>query len=91
MVSRLDGQGGYELTINGKIVATGRVTTTSPLSLELEPGRRFPGSGAGQSGFTGDGLPLHWEAGYAAVLLGPMEGGEQNVCREVRFAGFASK
>jgi hypothetical protein len=85
VVSKLDGEGGYELTINGKIMATARVAATSPLSLEMKPDMKFPGSGRGTMEFKGYDLPLRWAAGYAAVLLGPLENGE-NVCREVRFS-----
>jgi hypothetical protein len=86
VVSKLDGQGAYELTINGKIVATARVNKTSPLSLEMNPGVKSPGVQIwGTPHFTGNDFPLEWAAGYAAVLLGPMEAGEQNLCREVRF------
>ncbi|NDF00254.1 MAG: serine/threonine protein kinase, partial [Verrucomicrobia bacterium] len=84
VVSRLDGQGGYDLTINGKVVAIARVAATSPLSLEMKPDGKFPGSGRGTLEFKGDDLPLRWAAGFAAVLLGPLDTG-LNVCREVRF------
>ena len=84
VVSRLDGQGGYDLTINGKVIAAARVAATSPLSLEMRPDMKFPGSSPGSTGFSGNDLPMRWAAGYAAVLLGPLDTG-QNVCREVRF------
>lgn len=84
VVSRLDGQGGYDLTINGKVIAAARVAATSPLSLEMNPAMKFPGSSPGSTGFSGNDLPMRWAAGYAAVLLGPLDTG-QNVCREVRF------
>ncbi len=84
VVSRLDGQGGYDLTINGKSMAAARVAATSPLSLEMNPEMKFPGSGRGATDFKGDDLPRRWAAGYAAVLLGPLDTGH-NLCREVRF------
>jgi len=64
------------LTIDGKVVATARVTATPPLSLEGKPGKRGE--------FKGDDLPLRWAAGYAAMLVGPVDNGV-NICREVRF------
>jgi hypothetical protein len=75
VVSRLDGQGGYELTIDEKLVATAQVTAASPLSLEKK---------SGGSDFKGNELPLRWAAGHAAVLVGPMDRGV-NVCRQIRF------
>ena len=86
VVSKLDGQGGYGLTINGKLVATAHVTKTSPLSLEIKPGTNAPGLQRwGTPEFKGEKLPMTWAAGSAAVILGPMEGAEKNVCWEIRF------
>ncbi len=93
VVSKLDGKGNYELAINGKVVATGTVKKASPLSLEIKDGAKRPPTVQqfGAPAFKGDGLPMQWAAGYAAVLLAPTEApAEQNVCRDVRFAGSAS-
>lgn len=84
LVSKLNGQGDYELIMKGKVVVTARVAKTSPLSLEIKKGETFPGSGRDGLEFKGEGLPLKWAPGYAAVLVGPIDKGA-NVCREVRF------
>jgi hypothetical protein len=87
VVSRLSPGGAYELFLNGELVATGRASSASPLNLEIPEGRSFPGAGRGNLEFKGaDGaiLPMKWSAGWAGVLLGPLDRGE-NVCRDLRF------
>lgn len=90
VISRLDGQGGYQLTIDGKIVATARISKTYPLSLEIKDGVRFPGAGRDGLEFKGPDLPLKWTAGYAALLVGPIDNGA-NICRDISFASAATK
>jgi hypothetical protein len=84
VVSRVSPTGAFELTINGQVVATGRATGAEPLSLEIPEGTSFSGHGRGELAFKGAGLPLKWEAGYAGLIVGPMDGGT-HVCRDVRY------
>lgn len=93
IVSVLDAQGGLELSISGKVVATARVgsTASSPLSMEIPAGATFRGSGRGVLEFKGENFPMQWAAGYAALLVGPMDGGEPHVCRDVRFWPMVAK
>jgi hypothetical protein len=88
VISKLSPTGGWELAINGKVVATARVSGAAPLSLEISPGTKYTGSGRGVGQFKGDELPLRWAAGYAGLLLGPLDSGT-NACRDVRFQASA--
>ena len=89
VVSRVTSTGAFELTINGQVVATGRATGAEPLSLEIMEGKSFSGSGRGALEFKGAGLPLKWEAGYAGLIVGPLDGGT-HVCRDVRYTPSAA-
>ena len=82
--SRVSPTGAVQVSIDGKLVATARATGASPLSLEILPDEKFPGSGRGTLEFKGAELPLRWGPGYAGIIMGPLDNG-QNVCREVRF------
>ena len=88
VVSKLTSTGGLEVSIDGKIVATARITGASPLSLAIPPDKQFPNSGRSPLEFKGTDLPLQWAAGYAGILLGPLDGGV-HVCRQVRFQASA--
>ncbi len=87
--SKVTSTGGVEVSVNGKLVATGHATGASPLSLEIPDGKQVPLGGRGKPEFTGDGLPLKWETGFAGLIVGPMDGG-QNVCRQVKFRSSAT-
>ncbi len=67
VVSRLSPGGAHELFINGVLVSTGHVSSTEPLSLESAE--------KGASDFKGEGLPLKLMSGWAAVIIGPVDGG----------------
>jgi len=82
--SRLSGTGGLEVTINGKLVATAQLANASPLSLEIPAGKKFPLSGRGDLAFKGADFPLQWTAGYAGLIMAPLDGGA-SLCRDVRF------
>ncbi len=76
VVSRMSAGGAHELFINGTLVTTGHVSGAEPLSIaspEKDP-----------SEFKGDGLPMKWTAGWAAVIVGPIDGG-LNRASDLRF------
>jgi hypothetical protein len=89
VVSRVSPTGAFELSINGQVVATGRATGAEPLSLEIPEGKSFSGSGRGALEFKGESLPLKWEAGYAGIIVGPVDNGT-HVCRDVRYTPAAA-
>jgi hypothetical protein len=84
VVSAMGPTGGYRLTINGEVVAKTRFAATRPLSIQLEPGDQYPGHGRGDGEFQGDNLPMLWSAGFAALIVGPIDSGP-NQCREIYF------
>ncbi|HEV7401596.1 MAG TPA: hypothetical protein VGO11_01670 [Chthoniobacteraceae bacterium] len=74
VVSALSPTGNYTLTIDKKVVATGRAGTASPIQLG--------------EGFTGPDLPTKTSPGNAILIAGPRDGGV-NDCRDITFQAFA--
>lgn len=85
IVSRMNGNGSYEIHIDDRLVARANVGRASPLDFEIPEDQRFPGSsGHDKLIFHGEGFPLQWEANMAGLLLGPLDSGV-HVCRDVQF------
>ena len=84
VVSRLSTGGAFELFVDKTLVATGHVTGATPLSLFIPVGKSVRTTGRGQAEFKGPYLPMEWTAGWAGLIVGPIDGGE-NRCREIRF------
>ena len=89
VASRLSVGGAFELFVNGQLVARGHVGSAHPLSLEIPASAGFPLSGRAPLEFKGPDLPKQWAAGWAGLILGPMDRGI-NRCEEIRyFPGLA--
>ena len=84
VVSRLSSDGAYELLLDGKLVVTGFIGSSSPLSLEIPAGIKNSSLGHPPLAFSGADLPLQWSAGWASLICGPMDKGA-NRCRAVRY------
>lgn len=85
IISRMSPGGAHEMFIDGQLVARGRVTRVEPLSLEIAEGQSFPNAGRGNKfEFKGNDLPMKWSVGWAGMIVGPMDEG-QNTCRDLRF------
>lgn len=87
VVSRLSVGGSYELFINGKLVATGRGSNPPQMDLNIPADVIVPSGGRNHSEFKSAGLagiPLKWSPGWSAVLVGPIDSGE-NTCRDLLF------
>jgi hypothetical protein len=84
IVSRMTPGGGYELLVDDKSVATGRVSGADPLSLEIAEGKGFSGSGRGTLTFKGPDLPMKWAPGWAGLILGPLDDGT-HMATEIRY------
>jgi len=86
IVSTLRPDGSYELAVNGHVVAQGKFSAAKPLSFEIKKGARFPGaSGWAKLEFKGNDFPEQWGAGYAGILVEPLDNG-QNTVTNLRFA-----
>ena len=73
VVSRMGSDGKYEMAINGKLVSQIQLRAPEePLSVENAPDERFTNCalGGGRQ-FSGEGLPLKWATGWAAVFVCP--------------------
>ena len=83
--SRLSANGQYELAVDGLVVATARFSSKAhPLSINIPPDKTYPNDGRSHSLFKGPELPMEWTAGYAALVLSPLDGGV-NIAREISF------
>ena len=83
--STLGPDSAWRLEIDGKLVATATVRGTSPVSFAIGEGQRFPASsGWGKLEFAAPEFPLRWKAGYAAILVEPLDAGT-NVVTQLRF------
>ena len=83
--SRLSANGQYEIAINGLVVASARFSAKAhPLSINIPPDKKYPLDGYMHTPFKGPDLPMEWSAGYAALLLSPLDGGA-NIAREITF------
>jgi hypothetical protein len=82
IVSRLSVGGSYELFVNGKLVATGRGSNAPQMDLTIPAETIVPSGGRTHSEFKSAGLasfPLKWAPGWAAILVGPIDSGENTV------------
>jgi hypothetical protein len=85
-VSTLLPDGSYELQVNGRVVVRGRFESASPISFAIVDGKKFPGaSGWAKLAFKGHQFSEQWEAGYAGILVEPLDNG-QNTVRDLHFS-----
>ncbi|NQT88501.1 hypothetical protein HQ560_17170, partial [bacterium] len=80
VASTLRADGSYELQMDGRVVAQGVFMAASPLSFAMKAGARFPGGSSwAKRIFSGRQFPEQWEAGYAGILVEPLDSGQNTV------------